>query len=95
MPHSKSAQKEVRKAQKRYSRNKSIRSSCKTKITRAEKLLFSGEVEKGRGAVADAISALDKASEKNIIHANNAARRKSRLMKKMNQAQLASDNAGQ
>lgn len=95
MPHSNSAQKEVRKSQKRYSRNKSIRSSCKTKITKAEKLLFSGEIDTGRGAVADAISALDKAAEKNIIHANNAARRKSRLMKKLNQAQSLSGNAGQ
>jgi len=36
--------------------------------------------------VVDAISALDKAAEKGVIHPNNAARRKSRLMKKLNQA---------
>jgi small subunit ribosomal protein S20 len=44
--------------------------------------------------VVDAVSALDKAAEKRIIHANNAARRKSRLMKKLNQAQALSSTEG-
>ena len=90
MPHSKSAQKEVRVAKKRQFRNKSIRSLCKTKISKAEKLIFSGELNLGREAVVDAVSVLDKAAEKRIIHANNAARRKSRLMKKLNQAKALS-----
>ena len=94
MPHSKSAQKEVRVAKKRQFRNKSIRSLCKTKISKAEKLIFSGELNLGREAVVDAVSALDKASEKRVIHANNAARRKSRLMKKLNQAQAISLTEG-
>ena len=94
MPHSKSAQKEVRVAKKRQLRNKSIRSLCKTKISKAEKLIFSGELNLGREAVVDAVSALDKAAEKRIIHANNAARRKSRLMKKLNQAQALSSTEG-
>jgi hypothetical protein len=38
--------------------------------------------------VTAAISALDKAAEKGIIHPNNAARRKSRLMAKVNAAHL-------
>ncbi len=42
----------------------------------------------GPEAVAAAISALDKAAEKGIIHSNNAARRKSRLMTKVNAAHL-------
>lgn len=94
MPHSKSAQKEVRVAKKRQFRNKSIRSLCKTKISKAEKLVFSGELNLGREAVVDAVSVLDKAAEKRIIHANNAARRKSRLMKKLNQAQALSSTEG-
>ena len=40
-------------------------------------------------AVAVAISSLDKAAEKGIIHSNNAARRKARLMKKLNAAQAS------
>jgi len=94
LPHSKSAQKEVRVAKKRQLRNKSIRSLCKTKISKAEKLIFSGELNLGQEAVVDAVSALDKAAEKKVIHANNAARRKSRLMKKLNQAQALSSTEG-
>ena len=87
MPHSKSAQKEVRASEKRRLRNKSIRSLCKTNIVKAEKLIFLGELELGREAVVAAISSLDRAAEKGVIHPNNAARRKSRLMKKLNQMQ--------
>jgi len=94
LPHSKSAKKEVRVAKKRQFRNKSIRSLCKTRISKAEKLIFSGELNLGREAVVDAVSALDKAAEKRVIHANNAARRKSRLMKKLNQAQALSSTEG-
>ena len=64
----------------------SARSRCKTEITKAEKLIFSGEIEPAEKAVVTAISVLDKAAEKGIIHANNAARRKSRLLKKLNEA---------
>jgi small subunit ribosomal protein S20 len=83
---SKSAQKQVRAAGKRHQRNKSVRSQVKTNITRAEKLIFSGELELAREAVVTAVTSLDKAAEKGIIHGNNAARRKSRLMKKLNEA---------
>jgi len=90
LPQIKSAQKQVRANERRQLRNKSIRSQCKTSITKAEKLIFSGELESGRGAVMAAISSLDKAAEKGIIHPNSAARRKSRLMKKLNEAQALS-----
>lgn len=83
---SKSAEKRARVATRRQQRNKSARSEVKTNITRAEKLIFSGEIKEAQEAVAIAISALDKAAEKQILHANNAARRKARLMKKLNLA---------
>jgi small subunit ribosomal protein S20 len=92
LAHTKSAQKQARVAERRRLRNRSVRSRAKTAITKAEKLIFAGEVEAARQAVAVAISTLDKAAEKGIIHANNAARRKARLMKKLNQA-LASAEA--
>jgi len=87
LPQTKSAQKQVRVAERRQLRNKSIRSLCKTNITKAEKLIFSGELELAKQAVVAAISSLDKAAEKGVIHPNNASRRKSRLMKKLNEAQ--------
>ncbi len=90
MPKIKSAQKQVRVTERRRLRNKSVRSQCKTNITRAERLIVSGELEQAKEAVVAAISSLDKAAEKGIIHPNNAARRKSRLMKKLNEAQTSS-----
>ena len=90
MPVTKSAQKQMRVAERRELRNKSIRSQCKTTITKAERLIFSGELEPAQKAVLVAISSLDKAAEKGVIHPNNAARRKSRLMKKLNEAQAPS-----
>lgn len=86
MPATRSAQKQVRVAERRQLRNKSIRSRCKTDITKAERLIFSGELELAQKAVIAAISSLDEAAEKGVIHPNNAARRKSRLMKKLNEA---------
>jgi len=90
LPQTKSAQKEMRASRKRQLRNKSIRSLSKTSITKAERLIFSGELELGREAVVTAISSLDKAVAKGVIHPNSAARRKSRLMKKLNDAQSLS-----
>ena len=80
---------------RRQLRNKSMRSLCKTNITRAERLIFLGELESAQAAVVTAISSLDKAAEKGIIHPNNAARRKSRLMKKLNEAQALSSAAAE
>jgi small subunit ribosomal protein S20 len=89
LPQSKSAQKQMRVTEKRRLRNRSVQSQTKTNITKAERLIFSGELETAREAVLVAISSLDKAAEKGIIHPNNAARRKSRLMQKLNQAQAS------
>ena len=86
MPITKSAIKQVRVSAKRQLANRSFRSLCKTEVTKAEKLIFSGQLDKAQEAVVAAISALDTTSEKGIIHPNNAARRKSRLTKKLNEA---------
>jgi small subunit ribosomal protein S20 len=90
LPHIKSAQKQARVNEKRRMRNKSYRSQAKTNVTKAEKLIFSGELEAAKEGVVAAVSSLDRAAEKGIIHPNNAARRKSRLMKKLNKAQASS-----
>ena len=87
MPVTKLTTKQVRVVERRRLRNRSIRSRVKTCITKAEKLIFSGELEAAQSVVVAAISSLDKAAEKGVIHPNNAARRKSRLRKKLNEAQ--------
>jgi small subunit ribosomal protein S20 len=82
---SKSAEKQTRVASRRQQRNKAVRSQVKTNITKAEKLVFNGDIKAAQAAVTEAVSSLDKAAEKKILHPNNAARRKSRLMKKLNE----------
>ncbi len=94
MPNTRSARKQVRVTQRRRLKNKSIQSLCKTNITKAERLIFSGELELAQEAAIAAISSLDRAAEKGVIHPNNAARRKSRLMKKLNEARTLSSAEG-
>jgi small subunit ribosomal protein S20 len=94
LPVTKSAQKRVRVTARKQLRNKSVRSLCKTNITKAEKLIRSGEREASQKAVVTAVSSLDKAAAKGVIHPNNAARRKTRLMKKLNEAQAVSSAQG-
>jgi len=77
-------------SQRKQAGNKAVRTRCKSSITKAERLIFSGEPEPAEKATLAAISSLDKAAEKGIIHSNNAARRKSRLMKKLNEARASS-----
>jgi len=86
LPNIKSAEKRVRTAEKRRLSNKSARSQVKTSVSKAGKLIAAGEMAAAPGAVVAAVSALDKAAEKGILHANNAARRKSRLVRKLNSA---------
>jgi small subunit ribosomal protein S20 len=52
-------------------------------------LIDKGRLEEAREAVRVAVSALDKAAKKGIIHKNNAARRKSRLVQQLNQIEHA------
>jgi small subunit ribosomal protein S20 len=91
LANTKSAQKQIRVNQRRRARNKSVRSQTKTLVSKAEELIFSGEVEPAKDAVTAAVSYLDKAAGKGVIHPNNAARRKSRLVKKLNKAQPAAE----
>jgi small subunit ribosomal protein S20 len=63
-----------------------MNSALKTSIGQAEKLIIEGELEPAAEAVKKATTALDKAAQKGIIHVNNAARRKSRLTKKLNKS---------
>ena len=87
MANTKSAQKQIRVSQRKRARNKPIQSQTKTLICKAEESIFSGDTGKASVAVAAAVSSLDKAVGKGVLHPNNAARRKSRLVKKLNKIQ--------
>ena len=63
-----------------------VRTSTRTHIKRARALLAAGNVSEAEQAMQTALKALDKAAEKGVIHKNNAARRKSRLMHALNNA---------
>jgi small subunit ribosomal protein S20 len=68
--------------EKRRLNNRNVRGAARTAVNQA-RASFEAEDPQTREAVLKAISALDKAAEKGVIHKNNAARRKSRLMKKL------------
>jgi small subunit ribosomal protein S20 len=85
LPVSKSAEKEMRSSERKRLRNKPLDTLCKTNIAKAERLILSEDLEAARKEVTTAVSTLDRAAERGIIHSNNAARRKSRLLKKLNE----------
>jgi small subunit ribosomal protein S20 len=82
MPNNRAAEKRMRQEQKRRLHNRSIKSLVKTQITKARQAIIADA--DAETAVRDAVSDLDRAAKKGVIHRNNAARRKSRLMKQLN-----------
>jgi small subunit ribosomal protein S20 len=84
LANTKSAIREIRVARARQERNKSARSEIKSVVRKAGESL-SGEKEAATTAVKAAQSQLDKAVNRGNLHRNAAARRTSRLTKKLNQ----------
>ena len=89
MPNLQSAIKRVRSSERRRLRNREHLGRTRTAIKKARLLVEQGHLEEAREAVHVAVRALDKAASKGVIHKNNAARRKSRLMQQLNQAERA------
>ena len=87
MANIKSQIKRNRQNEKRRVANRVVRGRTRTFVGKAKAAVETGNQETAVEAVAVAISALDQAARKGVIHKNNAARRKSRLMKRL--AQLA------
>ena len=86
MANIKSAEKRWRQNIKRRARNRMVRSSARTYVRSAREAIEDGETQESTEAVRQAISALDRAVSKGVIHRNNAARRKSRLVQRLNKA---------
>jgi len=78
-----SAIKRNKQNEKRRLRNRVFRGQARTSVKKARVAIASAEKEEAKIKVMDAVKALDKAASKGIIHKNNAARRKSRLMKQL------------
>ena len=84
-----SASKRLRQSIAARDRNRSVKSRTRTVITKAL-VAVGNDAGSAEEAVREAISALDKAAQKRVIHANAAARSKSRLLKRFNLAVASS-----
>lgn len=84
MANIKSQIKRNKQNEKRRVRNRVTSGRARTAVRKARTSIDTGVAVDARQATLEAISALDKAAEKGVIHKNNAARRKSRLMKHLN-----------
>ena len=83
MANIKSQIKRNKQNEKRRLRNRVYRGSARIAVRDARSAMNTDNPEEVRTNVLRAISALDKAAEKGVIHKNNAARRKGRLMKRL------------
>lgn len=86
MPNIKSAIKRVKTSENRHAQNISQKSELKTAIKKVEEAVaMKGDQAKtaAQSALVEATSLLDKAAQKGKIHKNKAARKKSRLTKKV------------
>jgi small subunit ribosomal protein S20 len=83
MANIKSQMKRIRQNERRRVRNKAVRSELKTREKRA---LLAAGTEDQDSLVQVAQKRIDKAASKGVIHKNAAARRKSRLMKRVARA---------
>ena len=84
MANSKSQEKRIRQSERSRIRNKSVKSKIKSNMADFEKAVQDKDKEAAESSLKDTIKSLDKAASKNIIHKNNAANKKSRLMKDLN-----------
>ncbi len=84
LANTKSAMKRNRQNEKRRIQNRYYRGRARTFVKQARTAIDEGNAEAARERTMVAISALDKAAAKGVIHDNNAARRKSRLMRDLN-----------
>jgi small subunit ribosomal protein S20 len=89
MANIKSQKKRILTNAKRQERNKAVRSGLKTRVKNADKAATEGG-ENTDEQVRQAVKALDMAAAKGIIHKNQAANRKSKLMKRVAKAQASS-----
>jgi len=84
LANSKQSKKRILINETKRLRNRPYRSAARSYVKKAELAIKGGDQDSAVAAVGEALSMLDRVSSKGIIHRNNAARRKSRLMKKFN-----------
>ena len=83
MANSRQAAKRARQGEKRRQHNASLRSRMRTYLKKAMNAAEAGDKAAAEAAYREAIPLIDSAAGKNIIHANKAARHKSRINAKI------------
>lgn len=86
MANTKSAIKRIRQNARKQERNRRFRSAARTYIKKTQRLIAEGKLQEAQETARQAISTLDRAAVKGVLHPNNVARRKSRLMHHLNRA---------
>ena len=84
MAHSNQAKKRIRQNMKRQLLNKATASAMRTHVKKVLQAVENGDAKAAKAALPMAIKRIDKAAKKNVIHANTAARKKSRVMRAVN-----------
>ena len=83
------SKKSMRSSMRKQKRNRSVRSATRTYVAKAVKAINELDQDQQEVAVKRALKALDQTAKRGVIHPNNAARRKSRLMQRFNAASEA------
>jgi len=91
--HSRSAKKRVRQTIKRTLRNRSRKTRIRTFVRRAEEAIAAGDPETARAAFVKAESELRKGVSKGVLHMNTAARKISRLARRVKMLTAPPSNA--
>lgn len=86
LAHSNSALKRWRQNGTHRIRNKAVRSAARTAVKRAQAVIDQSGADDARAAIAAAVTILDRAAKRNVVHKNAASRHKSRLMLRLNKA---------
>lgn len=84
MPNIKSSERSVKTDAERRAKNFAVRSAVKTVTRKTSEALTAGKADDAKVLLTTATSVIDKAVAKGVIHKNAAARKKSRLARKLN-----------
>ena len=86
MPNIKSSERSVKTDAERRARNVALKSSVKTSVRKVSDAVAANKTEVAKELLSKASSTIDRAATKGVLHKNTAARKKSRLAKKINAA---------
>ena len=86
MPNKSAAQKSIRSGEKKHQRNLALKSELKTRQKKIAAELQGNNPEEAERLGRELMSRYDKAANKGIVHRNTAARKKSRMAKKIRRA---------